>query len=307
MNVPSELQESIAAGWAGGDGIDWLDRLPARIVEAEHRWRITIGSPFQPGGYTSFVAPATTSTGDDVVYKITIPHAEAIGEVDALAAYDGEGAVRVLASKPDRYESLLERCSPGGSLWSAASDDERLDTACALMNRLWRPLMSEVIAELGAVAAAWADVTMHRLGNGEHPLMPEPIERGIDLLRTLPGHATDRVLLHGDFHPGNILAGEREPWLVIDPKPMIGDPAFEPVQLLTQQAGSFAEPPAPAEVELRITSIAERVGLDAERIGLWAIARTAEWSLWSWEHDDTAEAARFHAWTQTLDVVIPES
>lgn len=74
-----------------------------------------------------------------------------------------------------------------------------------------------------------------------------------------------------------------------------------------QQAGSVAEPPAPAEVELRITSIAERVGLDAERIGLWAIARTAEWSLWSWEHDDTAEAARFHAWTQTLDVVIPES
>lgn len=306
VNISSELQESIAAGWAGGDGSDWLDRLPTRIAEAEQRWQIAIGPPFEPGGYTSFVAPATPSTGDAVVYKITIPHTEAIGEADALAAYAGDGAVQVLASEPDLFESLLERCSPGYSLWSVAADDERLDTACALMARLWRPLTSDAFADLGTVATEWADVTSRRLITCGYPWPSESIERGIDLLRTLPRQATDRVLLHGDFHPGNILRAEREPWLVIDPKPMIGDAAFDPVQLLTQHSGAIAEPERPAAVEDRLIGIAERVGLDAERIGLWAIARTAEWSLWSWEHGNTVEAARYHAWTRMLDVVIPE-
>ncbi|MGI9641392.1 MAG: aminoglycoside phosphotransferase family protein, partial [Acidimicrobiia bacterium] len=151
MDVPSELRESIAAGWAGDAGIEWLDRLPTRIARAERRWRITVGEPYQPGGYTSFVAPAVTSAGDRAVYKATIPHPEALGEADALAAYVGDGAVRVLASEPDRFESLVERCTPGDSLWSVDSDDERLDIAGALMARLWRPPVSDVIADLGSV------------------------------------------------------------------------------------------------------------------------------------------------------------
>ena len=86
---------------------------------------------------------------------------------------------------------------------------------------------------------------------------------------------------------------------------MIGDPAFEPVQLLTQEGGRIAEPPEPCAVEERLEGIADRVGLDAERIGLWAIARTVEWSMWSWDHDDIHDAAKFHAWTQTLDELMP--
>jgi len=307
VNLPSELSESIAAGWAGEAGDDWLDRLPQRIADAEQRWSLTIGDPYEPGGFTSFVAPAVTSVGDDVTYKITIPHDEALGEAEALRAYRGEGAVRLLDAKPDSFELLLERCSPGHSLWSVASDAERLETACSLMTRLWRRLAVDAVVDLGVVAGRWADVTTRRLRSFEHPWSPQPIERGIDLLRTLPGQSVEHVLLHGDFHPGNILSSAREPWLAIDPKPMIGDPAFEPVQLLTQRDGQLGEPPAPAEVERRLVGIAARVGLDPTRIGLWAIARTTEWSLWSWDRGDTVDAAIAHAWTQTLDVIVRES
>lgn len=306
MKVPSELRESLETGWAGDAGFNWLDSLPRRLADAQQRWQVTIGVPYEPGGYTSYVAPAETTAGDDAVYKITIPHPEAVGEADALTAYASDGAVSVIEAEPQSFELLLERCVPGDSLWSVDSDAERLDIACALMARLWRPSTSTMIAHLDDVTAAWADVTARRLLSArEHGWATEPIERGIDLLRTLPAQATDRVLLHGDFHPGNILRAEREPWLVIDPKPMIGDPAFEPIQLLTQRNGQLADPPGPRAVETRLIGIAERVGLDAERIALWTIARTAEWSMWSWDHGDTADAALFHAWTRTIDGLVP--
>src|SRR5437660_1452079 len=40
------------------------------------------------------------------------------------------------------------------------------------------------------------------------------------------GEAGDR-LLHWDLHFENVLAAEREPWLAIDPKPLVGDPGFD--------------------------------------------------------------------------------
>lgn len=307
MNLPSALVDSLASGWAGDVGRAWLEQLPSRVAAAERRWDFTIVEPYQPGGHTSFVASAVTANGSSAVYKITIPHDEAVGEADALAAYGGDGAVRVLAAESDSFELLLERCSPGDSLWSAEHDGDRLDVACSLMTRLWRPVDSDVIPDLGDVASAWADVTTRRISTYEHPWTPEPIERGIDLLRTLPGRAPERVLVHGDFHPGNVLRSEREPWLVIDPKPMFGDPAFEPVQLLTQSGGRIAEPPPPTEVEDRLVDISSKVGVDANRVGLWAIARTAEWSLWSWDHGDTIDAAIAYTWARTLHAIIPEA
>ena len=306
VKLPSALKESIEAGWAGETVTEWIDRLPSRIARAEQRWNVAIGDPYQPGGVTSFVAPATMSTGEPAVYKITIPHDEAVGEAEALGAYRGDGAVHILEAEPDSFEMLLERCSPGDSLWSVGSDRRRLDVASSLMRRLWRPLdESRSIASLDTVASRWADVTTRRISTYEHPWTPEPVERGIDPLRSLPATATKDVLLHGDFHPGNILESEREAWLVIDPKPIVGDPAFEPVQLLTQRAGRITEPPPPADVETRLVGIAELVGLDPTRVGLWTIARSAEWSMWSWDHGNTVDAAIAYTWARTLDALIP--
>src|SRR5262249_53739574 len=40
------------------------------------------------------------------------------------------------------------------------------------------------------------------------------------------------VLLATDLHAGNVLRARREPWLVIDPKPFVGDPAYDATQHL---------------------------------------------------------------------------
>ena len=275
-----------------------------RIADAQHRWGITIGPAFQPGGVTSFVAPATDRQGNALVYKITVPHDEAVGEEAALSAYGGDGAVELVASRPLSYETLLERAVPGTDLWGVDDDRERVETTCEIMVRLWRPGPASTIGGLGPVAARWADVTERRLVTLELPWISGPIERGIDLLRTLPRDQAAAVLLHGDLHPGNILAAERERWLAIDPKPLIGDPAFEPVQILTQSEGRIAETPDPDAVAFRLARIAGLVSLDPERIGLWALARTAEWSMWSFDRGDTIDAAIAYTWARSLDTLL---
>lgn len=300
MELPDALRASLDS-YPDGLGRRWASELAGRIGAAEERWGLVIGEPFQPGGVTSWVAPARRADGTDCVYKITVPHDEAIGEDVALRAYGADGAVALLAAAPEAHELLLERAEPGHDLWSVADDDERLDVACDVMRRLWRPSGDDSIRSVGATARAWADVTERRLVTSEVPWVTDPIERGVDLLRALPNDPTGRVLVHGDFHPGNVLAARREPWLAIDPKPLVGDPAFEPIQLLTQQEGRITEPPPLDDVAVRVEGLAGRLDLDAERIVRWGIARCAEWSMWSWEHGDTIDAAVAYTWARTLD------
>ena len=303
MLLPQELEESLNV-FPDGLGRRWAADLPHRLEAAEERWGIQIGPAFQPGGVASFAAPAVSRDGEQLVYKITVPHVEAVGEAEALALYDGEGAVRVVASEAPTMELLLERAVPGSDLWSVPSDSERLNIASTLMRRLWRRADDDRIARVEDVARLWADITERRLVTADLPWVGDPIERGVELLRSLPDEPHDEVLVHGDFHPGNILAAEREAWLAIDPKPMIGDPAFEPVQLLTQRRGRIAEPPDVAGVERRLERIAGLVGLEADLVGRWAIARTSEWSMWSWEHGDTIDAAIAYTWSRTLGVIV---
>ena len=300
VNLPSNLSASLRA-YPADTAERWVASLPQTLRDASERWSLDIAEPFQPGGVTSYVAPATRSDGASLVYKVTIPHDESRFEVEALRAYGGEGAVALVEAEPPTWELLLERARPGLDLWTVGDDHARMEIVCEIAQRLWRPLVGSGIPALPDVARSWASITEGRLVTADVPWITDPIERGIELLRTLPSEPHDAMLLHGDLHPGNVLSAERVPWLAIDPKPLVGDPAFEPIQLLTQRAGRIAEPPPAPEVEERLTTIADLLGLDATRVARWGIARCAEWSMWSWNHGDTIDAAIAYTWARTLD------
>jgi streptomycin 6-kinase len=94
------------------------------------------------------------------------------------------------------------------------------------------------------------------------------------------------VLLATDLHAGNILRAQREPWLVIDPKPFVGDPAYDATQhLLNCEARLRADP------ETTIRRFAELLEVDDERVRLWLFARVAAESRDVWD-DDTLALAR---------------
>jgi len=305
VRIPSKLRAALSSHW-GDAGQQWLEAFPERLKAAEVRWGITIGDPFDPGGFTSWTAPTVTQAGEDVVYKCVIPHDEAVGEDAALAAYDGDGAVRLVASQPSTFELLIESCNPGTDLWSATDERHRFEVAGELMRTLWRPTDTGSVASLTDVGPRWADIMERRMLTLDLPWITDPIDRGAELMRTLPFDNDHPLLIHGDFHPGNILAAQRNPWLVIDPKPMIGSPAYDAVQLLTQADGRVVEPPPVAAIEKRLDVLAALLGIEAERIALWALARTAEWSMWSLDHDAIIESAIEYSWARSLDSILAD-
>ena len=123
--------------------------------------------------------------------------------------------------------------------------------------------------------ADWFEVDYARDSRG---LDPGLARTGIAALRELPGTASASVLLCTDLHAGNVLAAGREPWLVIDPKPFIGDPAYDPIQHMLNCDERL--PNDPAALARRM---AEFLDLDAERVRLWLFARCAQEAL----HDVT--------------------
>jgi streptomycin 6-kinase len=234
----------------------------------------------------------------DVILKIGWPHREMLSEPVALRLWDGHGAVRLLAHDPTRHALLLEPCVPGEPLASSGQPaEERLRIGCAVLRRLWDAPVGAApstvapgIEELGVVTAEWADLAEERMARLRPGYDPGLFALGVRLLRSLPDSAERRVILHGDFNPGNVLSsGDR--WLAIDPKPMTGDPAYDPWPLLEQIDDPFQHP-TPV-LRDRVDLIAGELGLEPDRIVQWSIARRVETALWAAHHDDVPGGAQF--------------
>src|ERR1700722_5289629 len=266
--IPDELARAAAA--EGRE--DWLAGLPALVARIAAEWRIEVGSPFIPGGATAWVAPARDA-GKDLVLKVCWPHPEAAHEAYGLRAWDGAGAVRVQQASelPEATVLLLERCQPGTQLRALPAGEHDVVIA-GLLRRLWiEPPPGHGFRPLSDMCDYWADRYEQRSA-AERRCLPLPLaEGGIRLLRELPPTGAGAVLLHSDLHAGNVLAAERERWLAIDPKPYIGDPAYDVTQHIFN--GVFIEG---ADVGALAARMAHLLDLDLSRVQLWLFARAVE-------------------------------
>jgi streptomycin 6-kinase len=271
------------------DGPAWLQKLPGVVEELRERWSLRLGAPFH-GGSCSWVAPAWLPDGEPAVLKVTWPHREAIGEAEGLRLWAGRGAVRLLDEDKEHLAVLIERCEPGTTL--AESDhltpDRRLLIGAQLLYELWSaPVPQQTGLEpLADVTAEWADTVEARMARFKPDVDPGLVALGARLLRELPRSAERQVIVHGDFNPGNVLAAQRKPWLVIDAKPMIGDPAYDVWPLVAQVDNPFRHDDAERVLSERMALVAGMVGEDVRRLAAWALAREVEAALWSLAHPD---------------------
>jgi streptomycin 6-kinase len=113
-------------------------------------------------------------------------------------------------------------------------------------------------------------------------------------MRERPRACTRQVLLHGDLNPTNVLAAQREPWLAIDPKPMVGDPAFDGPRLVTQPDPASTADPA-ATLRRRLDIVHDVMRADRDALALWCLADTLQMGATARWHDDLAAARRFAA------------
>ena len=271
----------------------WLAELPSLVVGVCDEFGLRLSPPLHAGS-CSWVAPAELPDGRSVIVKIGWPHREMYGEPAALRLWDGHGAVRLLGHDAQRHALLLERCEPGDQLaTSAGPAEERLRAGCAVLRRLWQVPAPAVglIEDLGAVAGQWADLVDERMARIQPGYDAGLVAEGSRLLRELPSSAARRVLLHGDFNPGNILSCGAGRWAAIDPKPMIGDPAYDPWPLLEQIDDPFTHPDPAGVLRSRLDLLADELSLDAQRIVMWAVARRVETALWVADHGDVSGGA----------------
>jgi streptomycin 6-kinase len=267
--IPPQLREAVDED-DYPQRLGWLARLPATIAEVAAGWGLALGEPYLPGGQCAWVAPA----GEDLVLKVGWRHREAEHEVDGLRFWDGDGTIRCFATRTleDTTASLLERCVPGTQLKAAATEPEQDPVIAGLMRRLWAHSLPEMhpFGALEEICDVWA-ASLEQTG-GE--LDPGLVREGAALLRELPRSAQRRVLLATDLHAGNVLCAQREPWLVIDPKPFVGDPAFDPVQHMLNCDERLASDPV--GLARRMAGLLD---LDPERVRLWLLARCVQESL----------------------------
>jgi streptomycin 6-kinase len=248
----------------------WLERLPELVKELERRWSLVLSDPFQPGGQTAWVAPGHSGTLGDVVLKVAWRHTEAAHEADGLREWNGDGVVRLYATEEfnDTIVLLLERCVPGTTL-AVRPESDQDTTIAGLLRRLWRqPTPDHGFRSLQVMCDAWADEFEQKVEAGRSSLDPGLTREGAALFRSLPASAETNVLLCTDLHGGNVLAAKREPWLVIDPKPYVGDPTYDPLQhLLNCEKRLQADP---SSLTQRMADLLE---LEADRLLLWLFAR----------------------------------
>ena len=192
-------------------------------------------------------------------------------EAEALHFWDGDGAVRLIDHDPEHRALLIERCRPGTPLGRRYADED-LQVAATLMQRLWRPAPPEVAWwRLEDVAERWLRELPQRYSG-------RVLDEALDVLPELAATQEGVVLCHQDLHGLNILRAEREPWLVIDPKPIVAEPAYDTVALVRDD-----RPPV-TELRRRLDALAELLGLDRERMRLWGIVKAL-----AWDNPDEAE------------------
>lgn len=204
---------------------------------------------------------------------------EAKHELHGLRFWDGDPSVRLLAFDEEANAMLLERCLPGTAL-RGIPETEQDSVIASLLLRLWRrPPHGHPFRPLSDMLAYWSAET-----RTQSKSWPDPgvVLQGLELFESLSRREGDEVLLATDLHAGNVLAAEREPWLVIDPKPFVGDPAYDATQHLFNCRGRMLSDPSGT-----IDRFADILGLEAERIRLWVFARAAsepreDWGDYRW-------------------------
>jgi streptomycin 6-kinase len=249
----------------------------AVVRELLEEWQLT------PDGEPREVVPVRTSGGRPAVLKLGATEHEHL----ALQHWHGHGAVQLLRADPHRFALLLERLHPEdlGDLW----DVEACEVVAGLYGRLHVAAPPQ-LRTLTSYAERWAG-ELDALPR-DAPLPRRLVEQAVSLGRDLSrdGASTGRMI-HTDLHYATVLAGDREPWLAIDPKPLNGDPHYEVAPMLWHRWDELVSGPRSLRdgLRLRFHTLVDVAGFDERRARDWVVVRTmvnAWWSLQDQPHPD---------------------
>jgi len=254
-------------------GRAWLADLPTIVAGLAREWNLQVGAPFE-GSNVSYVAPAMRGA-EHVVLKVQWPDDESAHEADALNVWNGAGAVRLLDHNVERHALLIERCLPGSYL-AAATDVDVLSVLIDLLPRLWK-VVGPPFRSLTEEASGWAATLDADWAAAGRPCERRLVDATAEFLHQLAKSQGEQVLVHQDLHGDNVLAAQREPWLVIDPKPLAGEREFSLAPVIRSAELGHSQ----QDVVYRLDRLSSELQLDRDRVRCWTIAQTVAWGFHS--------------------------
>ncbi|GAA4210753.1 aminoglycoside phosphotransferase family protein [Actinocatenispora rupis] len=297
--LPPDLAANVAEIF-GDRGRHWVADLPALVADTCAAWDLTVAGPALPGGTHSYVAPVRHD-GTTYVLKVPVLDDENFAECAALRCYAGDGAVRLHRADLTTGALLLERADPGHALLAEYEGGGRelgevVDLATGVLRRLRRPPTGDLscpppngtgtlapgvpFPRVRDLARRWAATLESR-----HDELGRPFEHRLfaEAARLCAEYAEadgPDVLVNRDGHTGNVLSGRggRE-WLLIDPKPMVGDAAFDAGHLLWDL---LRFEPTRTRARYLVDRIADGLAVDAERVRGWALIRAVDNISWAY-------------------------
>lgn len=263
-SIPATLFETVGTT---PNGRAWLDSLVENITAVSRRWDLRVGNPIEKDVSCAWVAPCTTSDGTPAILKLGYPHMEGRDEISGLEFWDGDPTVRLLRAEPESNAMLLERCTPGDSLRLQSA--ERQDVVIAgLLRRLWRPPSRDHrFRPLLEMIEHWS---IDALGEADRSDDRALVERATEEARSLLESTVEPVVLATDLHAGNSLRCASRGWVVIDPKPFVGDRCYDATQHLFNCRARMAQQPIET-----VKCLADLLDLDSGRLHRWTFVRFA--------------------------------
>lgn len=257
----------------GAAGTAWLDALPDQLLELEQRWSLTLGRAL-PGGSSSYVVRARTVDGRAAVLKLSLPDPGFPAQVATLRRAGGRGYVALLEADPVRSAVLLEQLGPSLEQ-SRRPVPDRLRLLADTLALAWQPVAGpgEPYDKAGELQQGLHERWL-ALGR---PCPEAVVERALEHAGLLRHVAPDQLVhVHGDPHPGNLLAvatpraGAETGYCFVDPDGFVTDRAYDLGVVLRDWSSHLDGPGARARLEGWCEMLAARTGVPAERIWQWA-------------------------------------
>ncbi|MFJ9457407.1 aminoglycoside phosphotransferase family protein [Kitasatospora sp. NPDC101447] len=278
--VPEEFARSTVER-EGEAGARWLTEVPGIVEELLARWWCVPDGAVMHGG-VGVIVPVRGRGGEPAVLKVSFPHPGNVYEPDAFVAWAGRGAVHLHERDDARYAMLLERVR--SETLAEVEDGDEVVTVAGRLNRRLAVPAPPGLPRLREQAAAWEEQLRRDDEELARPLPRPVLDAAVATVREL-GPVQPDTLVHGDLHAGNILRAGREPWLAVDPKGYVGDPAYDGGTLLKSRALTLIDADDPRRAVHRILDVfAEAAELDRERVRRWAQFHAVQAAFWGRRH-----------------------
>ena len=269
----------------GAAGAAWSAALPEVLTGLERDWSIDIGRGL-PGGSASFVARVRRADGSAAVVKVAVTDEGWAEQVATLERAAGRGYVRLLRSDLGRRAVLLEELGPSLASRSRPVPDQLRCLADTLALAWQDPGESRPAAGLDK-ASGLAELIREAWRRLDRPCSNRVVDQALAYAERRAAEADrDLVVVHGDPHPGNLLAvldprpGADTGYVFVDPDGFVADRAYDLGVVLRDWSGTLLGPDARSVAHGYCRVLADHTGVDAQRIWEWGFLERVSTGLY---------------------------